>query len=811
MKIVNPISKRIWEDRYQHNNETVGRTFGRVAGAVGSNPLECDEFARVMIEGLFFPAGRVMAGAGLGRQQTYNNCFVLGSVPDSMDGIFETAKIGALTQKAGGGTGYDFSLLRPKGTPTSNKAVASGPVSFMSVFNQATATIMAHNRRGANMGVISIYHPDIFDYITAKSKDRQTLQYFNISVMVDDAFMRAVENDEEIELHYPVYNECSEIERDESKWTHRKPVRARELWDEVVKQAYNTGEPGVLFYDTMNRLNNTNYCEQIVANNPCGEFLSGTVYADGEVKSWRGACNLGSLMLPSFVEISDEGPHINWPLLEKTIDIAIRMLDAVIDKNYYPHADYKAYQKNMRTIGLGITGLADMLALCGIRYGSEEAVSFTQVLMDTIARCAYHASIKLAIAKEPFPMCDKEMFASSNFILHQQSREDDLVRAAKTTKILYDFYQQAEQDLLSWTEISKLIGEAGIRNARLLSVAPTGTMSLTFGNNCSSGLEPVYMLEQKRYIKFGGQDEENKQEVSLNNPVWDKWNAHPEKYPWITRDTFVTALELPVDQHVAMLAAVAESVDMSCSKTINIPEDYSFEDTKEVYMTCWRSQCIKGCTIFRPNSLREGIFVTDGKKDEPAPDSQAAASLAALPRGAVVQVDDNVIGRERHLTTGCGTLHFQAYFDPDTGDLVETYASRGSQGGCNSYMVALSRMTSLAARAGTPIDAIVDQLLSAPPCIAYNNRCRDKCDTSKGMCCAAAMGHALKDMAQEIQSAIEVEEESTGEDTEAELVIKTPAGNVDSGLRAVCPDCGDELTFEGGCNVCKSCGWSKCG
>lgn len=271
MEITNPISQQIWKDRYQHNGETLEENFKRVADFLGDDEEERKEFFEVMNQGLFFPAGRVMCNGGMRQQTTMGNCFTLGSVPDSMEGIFETVKIGALTQKAGGGTGYDFSQVRPKDTPTHNDAIASGPVSFMSVFNQATATIMQSNRRGANMGIISVYHPDIYDFLKCKATETGAFQFFNLSVMVDDEFMKAVEADKEIDLHFPVYDDKWNIIKDKSQWTHQKTVRARELWDEITKQAYDTGEPGIFFYDTLNKYNNTNYCETISGTNPCGK------------------------------------------------------------------------------------------------------------------------------------------------------------------------------------------------------------------------------------------------------------------------------------------------------------------------------------------------------------------------------------------------------------------------------------------------------------------------------------------------------------------------------------------------------------
>ena len=522
---------------------------------------------------------------------------------------------------------------------------------------------------------------------------------------------------------------------------------------------------------------------------------------------------------------------IDWRTLEKSIHTAVRMLDKVIDKNRYPHEDYENYQKNMRPIGLGITGLADMMALLGIRYGSTESVVFVDILMQFVAYHAYKESCHLAKTLGAFPYCDKEALDHSRFLAQQTDpceparcfKNMDFSALGEMIPSFDDVFYELDD---GWDQLYEDIAKYGLRNARLLSVAPTGTLSLTFGNNCSSGLEPIFMLEQKRKVKIGGQETENEQIISLNNPAWDLYQqgkAEGREWKWVTDDTFVTALELSVQEHLGVLAAVAHHVDMSCSKTINIPTDYSFEDTKKVYKQAWKYG-LKGCTIFRPNEIRQGILLSTesgstttnaSESDSKAPESDSDTP----PRGYVVQVDNDVIGRERHLRTGCGTLHAQAYFDPTEGNLLETYASRGSMGGCNSFMIGMSRLISLAARAGVAVEDIVDQLRSVPPCISYNNRSRDYKDTSKGTSCPSAMGNAILDMYEQIKHDLGITDSETAtelegvEDEDLKEKIVKAIEDIDAELLAKnkCPDCGEPLTFEGGCNICKSCGWSKCG
>ena len=328
------------------------------------------------------------------------------------------------------------------------------------------------------MGVLSIYHPDIEDFIYAKSKEANRLNHFNLSVMVDDDFMRAVENNSNITLHYPVYDEKYHIIKDKTKWKYEKEVSARELWDKIIKLAYVNGEPGIMFYDNMNKMNNTWYTETITHTNPCSEYIAGTVF-NQELPSdqYAGACNLGSLMLHNFVEKPfTDTAYFDFSKLSQTIKVAVRMLDNIIDINTFPLPQYENYQKNFRTIGLGVTGLADMLVMLGYKYNSKEAVDFVDTLLEFIAIAAYNNSINLAIEKGPFPFCEPESFIQSGFINAHKNGVNGT----------------------PWYEISDRIERYGIRNARILSVAPCGTMSLTFGNNCSSGIEPIFSLGYDR-------------------------------------------------------------------------------------------------------------------------------------------------------------------------------------------------------------------------------------------------------------------------------------------------------------------------
>jgi len=774
---VNPIFEQIWEDRYRKNNETLIGNFKRVAGICGNTTEESELFYNLMASGKFFPGGRTMSNSGVGTRLTLNNCFVAPQIPDDLNGIFETVRLGALTHQRGGGIGYDFSGLRPSGTPTSNDAIASGPVSFANVFNAQTATILQGNRRGANMGVLNVYHPDIEEFITAKSCEAGILNHFNLSVMVDDKFMEAARQHEKIVLHWPVYDEYGHIEEDPKNWKITKVINAGDLWDSIMRHAYDNGEPGVFFYDSMNRDNNLWYEESIVCSNPCAEYLAGTVFAgDYDSSQYGGACNLGSLMLHKFVENPfTANAELNLYKLGQDIHTAVRFLDNIIDINTFPSVIYENYQKRYRTIGLGYTGLADALVMLGYRYDTPEARRYVGELTEFIAYSAYSASVELAKEKGSFPGFCKEAFVQSGFLeKHKTSSK------------------------LDWNLLINSIQTYGIRNAKLLSVAPTGTMSLVYGNNCSSGIEPIFSLGYDRKVKMGGQSEADTQTVTVQDyayGLYQKMKAGDSEV--LCNPPFVTALEMSVDDHVKMLATIAYNVDMSVSKTINVPTDYPYNKCKDIYVQCWESG-VKGCTIFRPNELRQGVLLTH---DSSHNDS---CEVMGLERGEVICCDDSLIGIKQKLNTGCGSMHLMAWYDPDTRDIMEVFVARGSSGGCEKNLTAMTRLISAGLRGGIPFEYIVDQLNSCGGCSAYQARRVSRHDTSPGSSCATAIALALTEMQQQIKDGV-VDPTLILHSGDYEKIEKS------EDTSPKCPECGAELSFEGGCNICKSCGWSKCG
>lgn len=925
------------------------------------------------------------------------------------------------------------------------------------------------------MGCLCVYHPEIEDFITAKSWDKDRLTQFNMSVLVDDDFMIAVKNNEDIYLHYPCMTEKGEIENNTDKWIIKKKVNARELWDKIMQQAYNQGEPGILFYDNMNKDNNLKYIENIVTTNPCftgdmrlltdkgyktfeelcdtdfniisydGNISQGKVWCNGEKdtiklcmsngteitctpdhrfmtidgdeceaknlkdkkimpkiyktikedklyiklgfiqgdgqltrlnskyhnglevnigdkdsdiiylfendkhtenykkiylqdyndlfttlgfsqeilpnrslpstynswtfeqkanflqgcfsangcvnsnirisykttckefasqlintlekdfgitanltinkkhkvkfnngeyecresydvninkyndilifaqyigfyqnykkikliklieikvpyvrniknngkhlvydfnepinhwgivegyvahncseyiagildtndgKEYMGACNLGSLFLHNYVvNPFEKDAHFDFNKLREVIPVAVRMLDNIIDINYYPLEAFENYQKNVRTIGIGITGLHDMLCMLGYKYSEEKAIEFVDNLMDFIVYNVYMSSIELAKEKGSFEFLNREKFIESNFINKHISKNID------------------------WENVKKGILEYGIRNGRMISIAPVGTLSLTFGENCSSGLEPIFDLEYERTIRVGGQDEENEVVRKVRDYAYDVWKS--KLIPYVSEDVFETALNLSVNDHLKMLKTIAYHVDMNCSKTINVPTETSFEDVKEIYYDCWENG-IKGCTIFRPNPIRQGIF---NRKDNEETITQNNKWLP-IPK-------DTVYFRKK-IHTGCGKLVLFVGYSKSEDRLTDFYIKRSANGGCVHNIDAVVICMSGMLRLGGNLDNIEKAFSGCGTCNSFTTARLKGKKLSNGKSCPTAILNAIKEVQNEIKS------------NTINII-----GNTEE-ISDKCPECGEKIQYSGGCVICPNCGFSKC-
>jgi ribonucleoside-diphosphate reductase alpha chain len=572
MPSVASISQQIWDMKYRLKSadgaaldKTIEDTWRRVAGALAEPEQDRDLWAARFFDAMsgfkFLPAGRVVAGAGSGRNVTLFNCFVMGTIPDDMSGIFTHLREAALTMQQGGGIGYDFSTLRPKGAPVKGVgADASGPLSFMDVWDAMCRTIMsAGHRRGAMMATLRCDHPDIEAFIEAK-REPGRLRMFNLSVLATDAFMTAVKEDAPWELTFA--------------GTTYKVVPARELWDKIMRSTYAYAEPGVIFIDRINHRNNLHYAETISATNPCGE----------QPLPPYGACLLGSINLAALVrDPFTPQARLDLDELERLVPLAVRMLDNAIDASRFPLPEQTHEAKAKRRIGLGVTGLADALILCGARYGSSDAVALTTQWLKAIQRSAYLASAALAAEKGAFPLFDKEPYLAGETI----AGLDEDVRAA--------------------------IAEQGIRNALLTSVAPTGTISL-FADNVSSGLEPVFSFSYTRRMLM---PDGSRKEEEVNDYAYRLFHRLKGEHTPLPA-AFVDAQQLAPADHLVMQATVQKYVDSSISKTINIPADFPFERFKDVYLQAYELGC-KGCTTYRPNEVTGAVLEVkkDAKPDAP--------------------------------------------------------------------------------------------------------------------------------------------------------------------------------------------------
>ncbi|MDV4143537.1 adenosylcobalamin-dependent ribonucleoside-diphosphate reductase [Shimia sp. FJ5] len=753
-----PIAESIWDMKYRFKeadgtaiDKTVEDSWRRIARDLArveddSKGWE-EKFYGALEDFKFLPAGRITAGAGTGRSVTLFNCFVMGTIPDSMAGIFDMLKEAALTMQQGGGIGYDFSTIRPRGADVMGVAAdASGPLSFMDVWDAMCRTIMsAGSRRGAMMATMRCDHPDIEQFITAKS-DPARLRMFNMSVLVTDAFMEAVKADGPWELKFgdKVYH----------------TVDARDLWNKIMQSTYDYAEPGVIFIDRINQMNNISYCETIAATNPCGE----------QPLPPYGACLLGSINLARLVkEPFEDAAALDEAELSELVALAVRMMDNVVDASRFPLPEQAEEARNKRRIGLGVTGLADALLMLGLRYGSEEAAEQTEKWMKAIARASYLASVDLAKEKGAFPLFDKEKYVSGGLVAHM----DEDVKAA--------------------------IAEHGIRNALLTSIAPTGTISL-YAGNVSSGIEPVFAYAYTRKVlqKDGSRTEEEVVDYAVQ--MWrDKFGD--KALP----DYFVNAQTLSPADHVRMQAAAQSWIDSSISKTINCPEDISFEAFKDVYMQAWDTGC-KGCTTYRPNDVTGSVLAVS-EKTESAPGEKPEDHVAD---GEVIYMAEP-LERPKALEGATYKLKW-----PDSehaiyltvNDVIINGHRRPFEVFINSknmehyaWTLALTRMISAVFRRGGDVSFVVEELKAV-----FDPRGGAWMEGKYIPSILAAIGGVIE---RHMIAIGFIEGEGLGlkadPTTEAMAVGEAPRGKA-------CPSCGQfEMRMVEGCMTCASCGHSKCG
>ena len=785
MALVGSISQRIWDMKYRLRapsgealDKTIEDTWRRVASALAApehDPtLWSERFYAAMTDFKFLPAGRVVAGAGSSRSVTLFNCFVMGTIPDDMGGIFAHLREAALTMQQGGGIGYDFSTLRPRGAPVKGVgADASGPLSFMDVWDAMCRTIMsAGYRRGAMMATLRCDHPDIEDFIEAK-REPGRLRMFNLSVLVSDALMKAVEENAPWELSFG--------------GTVWKVLPARELWDKIMRATYAYAEPGVIFIDRINRRNNLSYCETITATNPCGE----------QPLPPYGACLLGSINLASLVEQPfTADARLDLDRLRRLVPECVRMMDNVIDISLFPLAQQQEEARQKRRIGLGVTGLADALILCGLRYGSAAAVAATESWLGAIQREAYLASAALAAEKGSFPLFERDRYLAGETVMGL----DEDVRAT--------------------------IAQHGIRNALLTSVAPTGTISL-FADNVSSGIEPVFSFRHTRNVLMPDGTRREEEVADYAYRMFRRVKGEFAPLP----DYFVDAQVLSPEDHVVMQATVQKHIDSSISKTINVPAEIPFDRFKDVYLQAYALGC-KGCTTYRPNEVTGAVLAV---REQAAPGSGLRAAPkqpelplpppapTASPKPADIFEAGGIVYMTQPLSRP-EALPGQTYKIswPESehalyitlNDIVQDGRRRPFEVFINSknmehyaWTVALTRMISAVFRRGGDVSFVVEEMKAV-----FDPRGGAWMNGKYVPSLLAAIGDVIE------RHMIEIGFLPSRNQRAAISDRKVAAGNVlISDQRSVttrmaqCPKCGEAALIRiEGCDQCTSCDYSKC-
>ena len=743
----NQLGIDIVTNKYMKKDETFDEFINRISN-------NNSELKRVILEKKYLHGGRTLSNYNTNNGASTSNCYSSGYCPDDTAGILELNKNLGLTYKSQGGQGLSLSKVRPKGCRISKGGYETdGIIPFMQLFDTTTASIsQGGSRKGALMMSLDCWHKEVESFITIKT-DTNSINKANLSVEIDDEFMSYVKD------YYENGNETVVTRTfcyDGGSVTYEvKPIEVYKL---ICKAAHDYAEPGIIY---TNQFRNYNLMEfdddyEIVTGNPCGE----------QPLPKNGACNLGSINLSEFVKDPyTEFAHFDFIDFKRTVEIAIRALDEVLDYGAELHAlqEQRDMAKNYRNIGLGIMGLGSMLFKMGIEYGSDESINLVDEIGRSMFRTAVRTSSNLAHEKGTFPKYKDVVFDSAIMQSHFDADEIEIMR------------------------------RYGLRNCSLLSIAPSGSIGTLL--NITTGCEPAFRISYQRKTESLHKDKDVYYDVFIQEAQEYKDMYPDEDLP----SYFVSSDDINWAKRVRMQSVLQEHIDTAISSTVNLHNETTVEDVEQLYLYAWEMG-LKGITIFRDGCKRIGILTTDNNKNDDEPQTtNGIQSVSDMPRGYIANVSDDLIGYKRKVTTGCGTIHLEVYSDEVTGEPQETFINIGSGGGCERNYQFISRLMSLALRAGVPIEAIIDQAMSIRPCNAYVNRTKTKGDTSVGTSCPSAIGYALKDLCDKMNdiNIVEAEEE-----------VNVATTKISS--KAKCPECGAELLFEGGCNICKSCGWSKC-
>ena len=764
----NKLGGDIWENKYRYKKETLDEWFDRVSGGN-------EELKQLIKERKFLFGGRTLANRGTGKKGSFSNCYSRGFVNDNLDDLMQAAKDIAITFKAQGGQGISLSKLRPKGCGINNGQFESdGIIPFMEIYNRTTESIsQGGSRKGALIMTLDAWHKEADEFIKIKSEEGR-IQKANLSLEIDDEFMECVkkyyETGEKITKH---------IVRDYCGNTIEYDVTPIDLYKLMMEKAYDWAEPGCIYSNRFRNYNMMEFCDdyQIETCNPCGE----------QPLPKHGACNLGSINLSEFViNPFTEKSYFDYSNFEKAVGISVEALDTVLDENMENHAleEQKNMAFNYRNIGLGVMGMHDCLIKLGIRYGSDDSLKFIDEVMNRMFRSAVIKSSELAKEKGRFPMYDDKLLESK--IIKEHFTEDDI-----------KFY---DLDL------------HGLRNCSLLSIAPSGSIGTML--NISTGCEPLFQISYKRKTE-SLQGEEAYYDVYANIANEYFKISGSDMLP----DYFNTSSNIPWRERVNMQAVLQRHVDTAISSTINLPNECTLEEIELLYLYSWE-QGLKGITIFRDGCKRASILSTNTSSNDTKDETEETREevINEFPRGYVIDVSEDLVGYKRKLMTGCGGIHFEVYADEATVEFQETFINVGSGGGCERNYQFISRLMSLALRAGVPVEAIIDQAQSIRPCVAYTNRTRSVGDTSKGTSCPSAIGHALKELQDKLKdmytSDCEDDCSECMKNTSKTEVKKVTAKKIDVSKPKVniakCPECGEPLAAEGGCFSCKVCGYTRC-
>ena len=726
MKYLAPGEKNPWE---------LWKRQAKALASVEKTPELQDKWEAAFFDALknfkFVPGGRIMHGAG--REDittTLNNCYVVGIKDDSIKSIYDCVIQEAMTYKYGGGCGHDLSVLRPGGDEILGTGGNScGPVGFMNLFSENTNTIAQHGRRGANMQTLRVDHPDIEKFIEIKTGDVDMVKYSNISVLLTDEFMDAVQSDSDFDLH----------------WGGKKysTVKAKDLWMKIIEHAHSSAEPGLLFWDTMTKYHNAEYCSPLVSTNPCAE----QPLPDG------GCCNLGALNLERFV---DQDGNFDFDGFKETTAVGARFLDNVIDYNLDRHAleEQKQNAKNDRRVGLGILGLGDMLVKMGIKYDSDEALETIGKIMEIHRDTAYETSAELAKEKGQFPNFDWDGYSQSLFV----------------------------QDLPK--KLQNKIKKNGIRNCTLTTVAPTGSGAIVA--RVTSGVEPIFATSYQRKVKKNDSLGKEFDTFTVYHPVVKEMFGTDENLP----EYVITAHNVDPYFRVKMQGVVQKYIDSSISSTVNLAEETTVDTVADIYMTAYKAD-LKGITVYREGS-REGILITDDKSSEKEEqNSENAEMKTARNRPSITE------GKTRRMRTGDGTLYVTV--NEDENGLCEVFTAIGKAGGTVAAQTeAISRLISLALRSGIDPNSIINQLKG----ISGPNPTWE--DGQLILSTPDAIGRAL-------ETFVNGDSPSQEKKSQFEIAEQNPTQKQAREYGQHCSECdGSGIVNEGGCLVCKDCGWSKC-